>query len=247
MMNCMNTRRTLLGNPAGEHPELIEHLNSCPGCRTFAKKLTKEEALLRTAMNVPVPDQLQERILLQTALRRRPDSIVTRLRQLLTSLTFPTRAGLAVAFSSLMAVGIWHYQPIRDPHLNWSKVVLAHVIGEPEAVASNRSLPRASLVEALGRYGLAVKGDLGTIRFVERCVVPGGRGLHVVIDTDRLGKVSLILPPTGLRADRSSARSDGYTASMVDIDGVSMGIVTNEPERLHELTALLARSLVRQG
>lgn len=246
MMDCITTRRTLLADPTGT-AEVAEHLGSCPGCQAFAKNLNREAALLRHAMEVPVPDQLQERILLQTALQRRPNSFITRLREFIASLSLPTQAGIAMAFSFVLAVGIWNYQPAYDPHLNWSEVVLAHVIGEPDAMAASGAIPRDALVEAFDRYGLAPTADIGTARFVERCVVPGGRGMHIVIDTHRLGRVSLILPPTGLNAVESSARRDGYAATMVSIAGVSIGVVTDEPEKLPALTALLRNVLTRHG
>lgn len=246
MMNCLTARRALLAEPGASDPDLSRHLRECPHCCALARTLAEDEAALRAAIDIPVPDHLQDRILLQTALRRRTSGFdwLTRHSAWLSG----ARGGaLALACSLALAVGIWQLQPAHDPHLNWSEVVLAHVIGEPDAVGATASLPGARLSAALGRHGLALGARLGTIRFIEHCPVPGGRGTHIVIDTERLGKVSLILPPPGVRVAASAARGDGYAAATVDIAGVSVGIVTSEPDKLKALSALLAQAITRQA
>ena len=77
--------------------------------------------------------------------------------------------------------------------------------------------------------------------------MPGGRGTHIVIETRELGKVTLLLPPSGMRVAGGEARGEGFSAQIVNIVGVSFGIVTDKPENLPALAALLNRQVVSNG
>lgn len=239
-MNCLTARSGLLADPSAHDAALLKHLADCPACRSAAAAAARGDALLRSALNVQVPAQLVERILLQTELKRGRSRPLNRLRQRIAELVQNYPGGLAVALSFLIAVGIWVAQPVQQDNLNWGEVALAHVIGEPSAVNSTATLPPSVLAKALAPYGLALTGDLGVIRVVTPCPVPGGRGSHIVIETREFGRVTLILPPVGKRAAAGEARGEGLFARMVEIGGVGFGVVTNDAGRFPALANLLA-------
>lgn len=244
MMNCLAARAALLSDPHSQDPALMEHLSGCTACRIAAAAATREAALLRSALNVAVPDQLAERILLQAELKRghvRPlDGLWRRLAELVQG----APGGLALALSVLIGIGIWVAQPAHDASLNWGEVALAHAIAEPSAVNSTDTLPPSALAAALAAHGLALTGDLGIIRVVSPCPVPGGRGSHIVIETREFGRVTLILPPVGQRAAPGEAHGEGLFARMVEIGGVGFGVVTNDAHRLTALANLLAKRII---
>lgn len=247
MMNCLTTRAALLADPTAHTAAMSQHLAQCVSCRTFAATVSLDAKSLRAAIDVPVPQHLEERILLHSQLKRNSRDRFGWLRQWPALLATPQRAYFAAACSLTLAIGLWFAQPSPNPALNWSEVALAHVIGEPGASLNKVSLPRAALNNALASYGLTLNGDLGHIRYVDHCALPGGRGVHVVIETPDLGKVTLILPPVGMRVAASAARGEGHAAQMENIHGASVGIVTNEPERLKALTARLHGMLVTKA
>lgn len=240
MMNCLAARSALRADPSAQDPALSKHLADCPACRTAAAAAARDDALLRSALNVQVPEQLADRILLQTELRRARSRPLNRLRRRIAELVQGSPGVLAVALSLLIAVGIWVAQPARQDKLNWGEVALAHVIGEPSAVHSTDTLPPSVLAKALAAHGLTLMGDLGVIRVVSPCPVRGGRGSHIVIETREFGTVTLILPPVGKRAAPGEARGEGLFARMVEIGGVGFGVVTNDADRLPALANLLA-------
>jgi hypothetical protein len=244
MMNCLAARAALLADPHAQDAALSAHLSECAPCRNAAAAAAREDALLRSALHVPVPEQLAERILLQAELRPGGSLSLNGLWRRLAALVQGAPGALAVALSLLVAIGIWVAQPAHDDSLNWGEVALAHVIGEPAAVNSTATLPPSALAAALAAHGLALTGELGIIRLVAPCPVPGGRGSHIVIETRQFGRVTLILPPVGKRAAPGEARGEGLVARMVDIGGVGFGVVTTDAGRLPALANLLATRIV---
>ncbi len=247
MMNCLNVRRILLADPEAHAAALPEHLAGCPSCRAFAAGLAAHEAALRLAINVPVPEHLQERILLQTQLRARRRDWAGAWRNWLQVLSFPRRAVFAAGCSMALLLAVWTGQPADQRSIDWSDVALAHVIGEGSGQARAGTVPRQELVAALAAYGLALNGELGAIRMVDHCPMPGGRGVHVVIDTPDLGTLTLILPPLGVRTVGGMARSEGHAAQVVRIAKSSIGVVTERPEKLQALAARLQQRVVALG
>lgn len=243
-MNCLTARAILLADPDTQSIDLTAHLEICPNCRGFSAEVARDDALLRRAIDVPVPRELAARIMLQAQLKQRRADPLSRLRDWFDNVTGWRGAALACALSAVLFVALSMVQPSRAPELNWGQVALAHALAEPAAAASQAVLPRHALATALQDYGLALKGDLGVIRFVEHCPVPGGRGTHIVIETPKLGTVTLLLAPPRERTGRGTARGEGLAARTVDIIGVNAGVVASESADLTALAAFIAGRIV---
>jgi len=227
-MNCLEVRRLLLENPAIDAQELHRHLHGCPACQAFAVELKQQEAQLEQALNVPIPPRLTERVLLATSLRK------------------PRWQPYAWAASILLAVmlGIGGYLNLQhQTPAAWSEVVLAHVLNERNTLEKDDRISADRLSVALASFGLTAKGDLGRIRFLDRCEMPGGKGLHVVIDTRELGQVTLIFPPRGMQIEPGRSARDGFVAKLVTIGATTIGIVTEHPDRLEPLSHWLKAEL----
>lgn len=243
MINCLTARAALLADPSTHDAALAGHLRNCPACRSAAAAAARDDALLRRALNVPVPEQLAERILLQAELKRGRTNIFQQLWQRAVDRLRVYPGAMAFGLSLLIAAGIWVAQPARHDTLNWGEVALAHVIGEPEALVSTKALSPAVLAQALAAHGLVLTGDVGIIRVVAPCPVPGGRGTHIVLEMQEFGTVTLILPPVGQQTAPGEAHGEGLSARMVDIRGVGFGIVTNDASRLSALANVLAKRI----
>ena len=239
-MNCLLTRRTLLADPHAGAPALSAHLAQCDACRQFAQRLAGDETLLHAAISVPPPEQLAERILLRTKLRsRRPDWF-----RWIGDWSQPRRAGYAVAASAVLALGLWWAAPAPHNPAQWSEVVLAHVIGEPGALTTSAPIATQVLNDALKDYGLALNAGMGTLRYLEHCPLPGGRGIHAVIETPDLGKVTLVLPPRGTSAAPGATVREGFAAQIVHIGQASVALVVDRPENIAVLMHRLRGQLV---
>lgn len=227
-MNCLEARRQLLENPVSQEPLLQQHMLDCASCAAFAAELKQQEAQLRGALTIPVPPRLAERVLLATSLRR------------------PRWQPYAWAASILLAIllGMGGYWSLQQPTpASWSEVVLAHVLNERDSLEQDERISADRLSVALASFGLSAKGDLGRIRFLERCEMPGGKGLHVVIDTQELGQVTLVFPPKGMRIKYGHSTRDGFVASLLHVGHTAIGVVTEHPEKLERLGLWLKAEL----
>lgn len=250
MMHCLNSRRSLLANPQARNQQLIAHLSECDACRQLAARLVRDEALLQEAIAVPVPEQLAERILLRHHLhsqRFAQRSVVSWIKSTLQSLAQLSQSksmGFALAASMVLAVALGvSLQANRSPS-DWSEVVLAHVISEENGQVKPDALAAPDLANVLHSYGLNLAGRLGTVKYVGYCSLPGGRGVHAVVDTPNLGQVTLVLPPPGTRAHADHTQRNGYAAQMLNINQASIGIVTHQPDKLQALTHFVHDQIV---
>jgi hypothetical protein len=224
-MNCLETRRMLMADPASSHQALASHLAECKSCRQFSLELARQEAVLRIAVEIAVPEHLEERILLQTQLNAHQWHWRKRALNLFGGMMRPLPAFAGMA-TLLLALTAWLMPPFSAPSVTWVEVALAHVIHEKDALARKGVIPQAELTAALKDYGLSINRDLGTLRFMERCAMPGGQGVHAVIDMPGAGKVTLLLPPIGTPGSHGVARDGGFLAEMMQIGGVSLAVVT---------------------
>lgn len=103
MTNCLTSRAAMLADPTTQDAALLAHLADCPACRAAAAAAMRNEALLRSAIQVQVPEQLQERILLQTELKRRRANFPNWLRDRVAGLVRAYPGGLALALSVLIS------------------------------------------------------------------------------------------------------------------------------------------------
>ena len=245
-MNCLTTRRHLQATPHQTSTEITQHLAGCESCRQFAARLLREEQLLAASIAVPVPEQLAERILLRTQMQTRRSFWAPALQlwqrwqhsslQSLLARPLP----LAMAATTLLTLGLSWQLLWVDADLNWNEVLLAHAASESEAemAASGSTVAQAELQQAFKEYGLKTMSDLGKVRYLGRCLLPGGRGVHVVIDTPDLGQVTLILPPKGVKAHSQLARLENYSGQVIQINQASVGIMSQDQSNI---TALIQR------
>lgn len=227
-MNCLEVRRALLANPMNDEADLQAHLQECTACRSFSIDLKRQEAQLREALAVPVPPHLAERVLLATRLRR------------------PRWHGVAWAASLLLTITIGFGGYLKWPSQTpaaWSEVILAHVLNERDTLSRNDSISLDRLTTALADFGLNVKSEVGRIRYLDKCEMPGGKGLHVVVDTRELGQVTLILPPHGTQHPQGETTRDGFAARLVTLGGTTVGVVTEHPDQIDALSHWLGQTL----
>jgi Protein of unknown function (DUF3379) len=240
-VNCLETRRRLQADPRHVTAPLQSHLAQCEGCSQFAARIAREETLLREALAVPVPEMVHERVLLNIQLTTRSSPLRRGMDSLRIGLgaTFRKEMGVALAAAAMISLVLVVVSHTSDRGIAWSDIALAHVLGEPSALSSDDALPIQPLVAALRDYGLHLNGNLGTLRYFDHYPLPGGRGVHAVVDMPGFGRVTLILPPLGVEAKSGKARREGYAADVVRIERAAVAVVTDRPDRMD----LLARTL----
>lgn len=244
MISCLETRRVLQQMHYQNSADITQHLQTCSACRSYASRLQHEMAQLQSALDIPVPDQLAERILLHVQLqehhvlkRNRPAVSFSAwkgyLARFCSHCVRPTgMAEFAIVAVTVLALWGLPLLSLYDQGANWSEVILAHTISEDSSLSKVDTVPIDTLKQALKHYQLSTNENLGLIRYVGHCALPNGRGLHVVINTREWGELTLILPPKGVDAAASLAQREGYYSQIIRLNHTSIGIVSRQPQHM---------------
>ncbi|MGQ0752134.1 MAG: DUF3379 family protein [Betaproteobacteria bacterium] len=230
-MNCIEFRRLLLTEPRALSQEQQAHSAQCDACASFAKEIGDQESQITEAVLVPVPESLDERVLLRQRIRR------------------PARLALfALAASMMLAAGIgfFAYQERKssDDHViagsnldsqHPAVAAISYVLDhEPQLLLANQRGDPVVMRDALLRLGIKLPEDKMRVRYLGKCPVPGGAGEHLVLNTPH-GHVTLILVP-----DRSlgSRRVVDYRNRVAVASPLSSGSYILVGESLHTLRRL---------
>lgn len=225
IITCLECRSTLTADPQSE--AVRTHLETCDSCRAWAEPWLRHERVLRSALEVPTPEGLLDQLLLRQQLRA------------------PTRRRwvVAAAAAAAMLIGVLVWSTKTAPSKSWLEVVLAHVTIERSTLALGAEVPEEALIAALKSRGLSLHGSLGAVRYVDECELPGGNGVHVVVETADAGRFSFIVLPDGVRPPTGSSTRDGLFAQLVRVNDHTIGVVAQRPEQLRAAVASLLGEL----
>lgn len=176
-----------------------------------------------------MPDHLADRILLNYQMQQRQ------------RLWRPITGWAAAVVLTISSMFFWNHGQSQP---DWSEVVLAHVLNEQDTLQRQDDIPIQQLQQALAPFGVVNAQQLGKIRYLDHCDMPGGKGLHVVLDHAQYGKITLIMIPRHVQnLTAQHLEREGFSASVLNIGTISLGVVTNQPQTLEAVKALMVRSL----
>lgn len=218
-MNCLQCRREVDAQPAKPRAEIREHLAICETCRAHAKKRLDEDRQWKEALQVTVPDGLEDRILLRNHYQRHPSLI---------------RSIAATAIMSVLGLGIFLASQWATPSLAID--IAEHVIEEPHLWQITRTPDQQQVSARLAQVGGQLQGVLPTV-LLEACDVPGGQGSHLVLATNN-GRVVMTLMPHHTARAESSHIKDMPTLIRPAAQG-SYSLVGQSPEAMQSAEKLL--------
>lgn len=171
MNDCLGIRRRLLAAPRDREADLRAHLSECRSCARFADDLKALDRKVTKATRIPVPEGLNERIMLAQAGGRHPRA---------------GRALLAAAAALFVSIGAVTMLPAADepPALEAETVAQAQtavsaismVLDEQPARAQLPRVDEAVSAQRLNEVGLALKKEEKEkvlARYLGKCHVSG--------------------------------------------------------------------------
>ncbi len=233
-MNCLEFRRWVLIGPRQITAEQEAHIERCARCAEFAQSVARDEAAIEQAMLVPVPEGLAERVLLRHKIHS------------------PNRWGmLALAASLLVAVGVafhFHEAPRQGDEMASAQrltanhpavAAISYVLDhEPRLLKENRAGDPKVMRAALSKLGMTLPANIGSVRYLGKCPVPGGTGEHVVLQTP-FGHVTLILVPDQLFASRVVVSDRNMQAVVAPSRSGSYILIAESSSTLKRIEAML--------
>lgn len=228
-MNCLDVRRELATTPSALCAGAREHLEQCPRCAALAGAARREEARLRQAMEVPVPEGLEERVVLRQRLHRR--------RQRRTATRWALAASVVLALAAA-----WQLRPEPlEQRVVASVADYVSARAAPLGATVDQTMEPAALAAMTRPFGLHLDESLGAVREARPCVIRDRQGLYLVVDGEKGPVVVLVLPEEPVER-RVRFRVDGRQGLLVPCPRGGLAIIGQPGERLAALEQRLQRS-----
>lgn len=190
-MNCLDFRRQLNTDPHSTDADFLRHRQDCPRCAQAYAQALAFEAALRHSLEVPVPTQLADSILLAQATEQHRQRVRYR------------RNGIALALAAMLVLAVGSgWRASRAPALD--EAAIAHMLG-PEApmLALTAPVAPASVRHAFAERGITLAQVPADISFVQCCPVGKFKSVHMIMPRSD-GPVTVMY----LVNDHGSQRSD---------------------------------------
>lgn len=228
-MDCLEFRRQLNIDPHCADAAFARHRQECPRCAEAQQRAIAFEASLRRALQIPVPEQLAESILLTQATRQH-----RRMRR------YARRGGwLALAATAVLAVGIgWHAHAHSLPSL-----AVAHVTGEElPAMKLTADLPAAAVRGAFARRGVELPDVPADISYVQCCPLGRYRTVHMVMPGAK-GAVAVLYIVGDRVGERNEFARNGWHGRSVPLAHGTLVLVAHNAERFDRLETVWRNAL----
>lgn len=232
-MDFSEFKRLLGADPRNQDPEFLRARVSSPEFEQAAAEADRFEDLLARAVALPVPDQFLEE--LQSVPRRAA-----------TRTGWQRRWPMALAAGLLIAVGAagvtWKTMPRWDSVEDYVSDHFRHDGAMLLARADGRVADDVQTF--LARFNVeatpALAGIVGVIKY---CPTPDGKGVHMVLNTQR-GPVTVIYMPATSVTDHQEFAFDGQEVLLVDLRSGSAAIIGSPAQPVSDLYALVRASIV---
>lgn len=236
-MDYSEYQRLLGADPRNRDPAFLAARESSPEFRAAAEAADRFEALLEQAVALEAPADLTE------GLSRIPVSDKHPLRE--------RRAWwpIAVAASILLMVGaaglVWKMQPawdtvpdyVVDHYRHDGAMLLAR--GDGHAVVE--------VSDMLAAFGVEAAPELaGIVNVIKSCPTPDGRGVHMVVNTDR-GLLTVIYMPDTSVTDGERLTFDDREALLVALPKGSAVIIGAGQQGISDFHALVQGAILPVG
>jgi hypothetical protein len=199
-MDDITFRRTIYADPFTKDPEVIEAAKNDPKKQAFWDDIKQMEASLEQAMNIPVPEDLAEKLILNQSINRFQKH---KKRQ-------PWYLALAasVVLASVLSIGL-----INSSSGNLTNDVFAHMDHVAYEINKYGKTDIASVNNKLASYNGQVKEGMGDIVSANYCYLNSIKSLHLIIKGEQ-GLTSLFVVPSQLsKSVEQEFNNNVYTGS----------------------------------
>ena len=213
MIDCTRYRQSMLAQPQGGDPALLEHRASCPDCNLFTERLLRFESDLQRALRVTVADAVVP-LRAKAPPRRSPDF----------------RPRWAMAAGVLMAVvvagGLW----LGVPRSSLAADVATHMREEPQAWRrTDVPVPSAALQNVLRDAQMQLAAGADLVSYANSCGFRGHQVPHLVIQTES-GPVTVMVLVHEHARKPVQFDEQGYRGVIVPVAGHgSLAVLTRGP------------------
>ena len=171
-MDDLLFRRNIYADPKTTDPDVISAKNSDPAKQKFAHELEQLDQKIFDALNVSVPEELSEKLILRQSLASHQQQKKT------------TRIKLAVAASVAFAIGLTVNQlQFSHAYSTIGDYAIAHTNHEANHFSNNgeANVTLTALNKKMASFNGQFSANLGELMMAEFCRFDGMKSLHLVL------------------------------------------------------------------
>jgi len=236
-MNLAEFRRKLMTDPHSRDPAFLAARKKDAEFARLAAESDALESQLRAALEVPVPENLAEDILLRQSM----ESASSRRKM---------PVFLAAAAALVLSVGVSLFvlldSEVPGQHDLAEYMAWHWELDGPRAMSTSHHATDADQVRRVfGELGVHVEHALAdSIRLAKFCPTPDGAGAHVVLETDE-GPVTMFYMPRSQAPDapRQVELPDGMVGWLINLERGSMALIAEADRDTRELADQIQRKL----
>ena len=184
-MDDLQFRRRIYADPNTRDDEMLAEIRNDPSKQKFAQELEDLDSKLFKALNVEVPNDLSDKLILRQTLASHQQQ------------KRKSRVHLALAASVAIAMGLtFNFMQFSSAYNNLGDYAIAHVAHEADYF-SNIELKNVSL-DSLNSKMAAFNGsfaaDIGKLLFADYCRFDGMKSLHLVFQGETSTVTVFVVP-----------------------------------------------------
>jgi hypothetical protein len=219
--NCINVQRALLSDPQHTKTALQQHLQACHRCRQFMHEITSFDADIHAGLNIKVPEQLADKILLAKSIQEN--------RQLNKASHWLKGA---VAGVTLLVGSIGSYLYLSTPLLI-EEIALTHVRNELHHLDDRKNIQLAQLNNILRPLHMKLEQSSHIINYAGSCKIRNSEGVHVVLQGKHSPVTLLFMPGEHINA-RKTLEDSNFKGIVLPLENGSVAIIADKQEVLDD-------------
>jgi len=233
-MDCLSFRRQLWTDPGSNDPAMDAHRAACGACAAEYRRVHELESGLRDALQVPVPADLERRILERVQAPRSPNK--------------PANPRLALAAALLLGVAVgglatWQWDANRRAQPALDLALLKVFKSDDAPLRMDATVEPEQVPAVLAKLGARLAGSPGPIHYAKSCTIRGQDAVHLVLG-DNAGRVTVFLLPAERSGEQQSLIGDRVNGVIMPLGRGSMALLGASSADLRGVAERIRRSLV---
>ena len=231
-MDELSFRRRIYADPNDNEPDIVTACHQDKQKAKFKADMLEFDKLLSDSLNVEVPDNLSERILLG-------QSIDFQRKQ-----KRKHRLHLAMAASVAFAIGITFQMVGVSPRYDTlGDHALAHLTAEYDHIPAVATYSQEQLNVKLAHFGGEMVEKLAPIKFANFCDFDGTTSLHIVLQGPKDDVTVFIVPAdSGLKSTKHFSDMK-YKGETIKTHAADMVIITDKDDSVEKWRKDLQKSI----
>ncbi|MDT0602772.1 DUF3379 family protein [Thalassotalea castellviae] len=217
-MDDLLFRRNIYADPKTTDPDVISAKNLDPAKQKFAREIEQLDQKIFDALNVPVPEELSEKLILRQSLASHQQQKKS------------TRIKLAIAASVAFAIGLTINQlQFSHAYSSVGDYAIAHTNHEASHFNNNgeATVTLAALNKKMASFNGQFTANLGELMMAEYCRFDGMRSLHLVLKGQK-SPVNIYVVPANDHLAYSKEFTNGELSGLVNDFKTSQIIVVGD-------------------